>query len=64
MAQDRDPVFELVPVTDESGEGWLIIRTRPERRIVRRVKDHATANLVMQAMEALARQPPGGPYAE
>ena len=54
----REPVFELVAVSDEAGEGWLLVRKRPERRVVRRFDDHETASLVMQAMEAVEHQSP------
>ncbi len=27
----REPVFEIVRVSDEAGEGWLVVRTRPKR---------------------------------
>jgi hypothetical protein len=46
-------VFELVWVSDESGNGWLLVRNHPQHRIVRRFDDLATAELVMQAMEAI-----------
>jgi len=52
------PIFEVAPVSDEAGDGWLILRTHPERRVVRRVKDRATADVVRKAMEALDHQSP------
>jgi hypothetical protein len=54
----QEPVFELVPVADEAGQGWLLVRKRPERRVVRRFDDHETARLVMQAMEAVEHESP------
>jgi len=60
----HQPSFELAHVSDEAGDGWLIIRTGPKRHVVRRVKDRTTADVVRNAMEALEEQSPGQPDAE
>jgi hypothetical protein len=53
----RPPSFELVPVRDEAGEAWLLVRIRPEHRVIRRFDDRETADLVMRAMQALELAP-------
>jgi len=44
-------------VHDEAGEAWLLVRIRPEKRVIRRFDDRETADLVMRAMQALEHSP-------
>jgi translation initiation factor 2 alpha subunit (eIF-2alpha) len=56
----REPVFEIVRVSDRRGRvGWSCGRVQ-SGRVIRRFDDYQTARLVMQAMEAVEKQPPNG----